>query len=143
MELSTEQAARRLGMKTSEIVEVEETDTGAIVTTHDGQRVLVTQDAVTPVAAVLVGGPGPEPVVDGDAAAVAAAEHDRLQKEAAEKGEGGEPPAALVVPDEPTATVLEWVDGDLARAAAALAHEQAKASPRSTLIAALEKLVTP
>jgi hypothetical protein len=141
MELSTEQAARRLGMKTSEVVGVEETDGGAVVTTHDGQRVVVTEDAVTPLAVVLVGEAGPELAPAADAAVVAADEHERLQREAAAKGEGGEPPAELVVPEGPTQTVLDWVDNDPERAAAALADEQAKANPRSGLITALEKLV--
>ena len=51
-----------------------------------------------------------------------------------------EPPAELDV-DGTAADVLAWVDEDPERAAVALAAEQAKEKPRSTLVKQLEKLV--
>jgi hypothetical protein len=47
------------------------------------------------------------------------------------------------VPDGTAEQVMAWVDGDLARAAAALAAEHAKDKPRAGLSGALERLVTP
>lgn len=44
-------------------------------------------------------------------------------------------------PDGTVQAILDWVDEDPARAQAALDVEQAKDSPRSTLVATLEKLV--
>lgn len=45
------------------------------------------------------------------------------------------------VPDGSARQILAWVDGDHDRAALALAAEQGREAPRSTLVAALEKLV--
>ncbi|MBR8638593.1 hypothetical protein KEF29_03085 [Streptomyces tuirus] len=55
------------------------------------------------------------------------------------QGEGGEPPAELDI--EGTAKeVLAWVGDDPDRAAEALEAEQAKDSPRSTLVKTLQKI---
>ncbi|MCW2686317.1 MAG: hypothetical protein JWR37_1207 [Mycobacterium sp.] len=126
MSLSVEQAARRLGMKTAEVVSVEEIDGAHLVATHDGQRVWVTEDAVLPYVAppvpVLVDPLGPEPEV---------------------AAEGGELVGVDPVPEGPTATVLEWVGDDAERAGRALAAELSATTPRKGLVEALEKLVTP
>jgi hypothetical protein len=47
------------------------------------------------------------------------------------------------VPDGTAAQVLAWVDSDPDRAALALAAEQHRQPPRSTVVAALEKLIPP
>jgi hypothetical protein len=138
MSLTHEQAAQRLGMAVREVIDVVETDAGHVVTTHDDQRVLVTDDAVLPyTAAVLVGEHGPELATEAASAEDVAALHAKLQ--AAGDDEGQE----LVVPQGTADQVMEWVCDDPARAAAALKAEQAANSPRSGLIGRLEKLVTP
>lgn len=47
------------------------------------------------------------------------------------------------VPDGTAAQVLAWVDSDPDRAALALAAEQHREPPRSTVVAALDKLIPP
>lgn len=141
MSLTHEQAARRLGMKTSEVTGVEEVDAGHEVTTHDGQRVLVTEDAVLPIGVATAEAAVPEAAEVASEEDVAAL-HAKLQA-AGGTGDDDLDNLVLAVPQGPNATVLEWVGDDSQKAAAALVAEQASASPRSTLIAALEKLVTP
>ncbi len=53
------------------------------------------------------------------------------------------PPFGLAdqVPDGTTQQVIDWVEVDADRARAALAVERAKLSPRTTLIASLERLL--
>jgi len=55
-------------------------------------------------------------------------------------GEAGPPPDPDAVPDGTAADVLAWVGDDHDKAAKALEAEQAREKPRSTLVAALEKL---
>lgn len=121
-----------LGMKPAEIVAAAEVDgfdpPGAVVQTHDGQRVLVWTDGdgkpvVTPwdgpMPGELVGEHGPELELDEQVGAVV------------DLGD---------VPDGSAEVVLAWVGEDKERAARALAAEQARDKPRSTLVGQLEKL---
>ena len=48
---------------------------------------------------------------------------------------------AEVVPDGTVHAVLQWVDGDKARAAAAVEFESQRAQPRQTLVDALDRLI--
>jgi hypothetical protein len=125
MEMSTEDAARRLGAHPSEVVKVEDTEHGTVATTLDGWRYLIRDGQ--PLAfygqgpthtdfPVFVPPPEPEePAVDTD-------------------GDG--------VPDGTTKQILEWVAEDPSRAALALAAERDKGDDaRTTLVRDLEKLV--
>lgn len=110
------EAARVMGMKLTEVLEVEETEAGHVVTTHDGIKTLLPDGGTMPpyvggddgVSAVL--SPGDEP--DGDE-----------------------------VPDGSAKDVLAWVGDDPERALQAFDVEHAKDSPRKVLLATLEKLV--
>ncbi|MFI6162249.1 hypothetical protein ACIA59_20185 [Micromonospora haikouensis] len=124
MSLSREQAAQALGMKVREIIAVDRVDSGYAVTTHDGQRTLVDahgqrvdRDAVHPAPA----GDPVTPATPADPATPVA-------------------PAVTEVPDGTADAVLKWVDGDPQRAQAALAAENAREKPRTTLVEALERL---
>lgn len=70
---------------------------------------------------VLEADPGPEPEGDGS------------------DGSDGDPPAGLDI-DGTAKDVLAWVGDDPDRAEEALAAEQAKDSPRSTLVKTLQKI---
>lgn len=85
-------------------------------------------------AAYLVSTHSPVEPLDDDARAL-------LEPPAEEQDSGGpeEPPAELDI-DATAKEVLAWVGDDPERAAEALAAEQAKDSPRSTLVKQLEKL---
>lgn len=48
---------------------------------------------------------------------------------------------AEVVPDGTVHAVLQWVDGDKARAAAAVEFESQREQPRQTLVDALDRLI--
>lgn len=125
MSLSTADAAARLGVPESEVAAVRDTMHGPVVTTTDGRAYIVTdngnlafyesgpQDTAFP---VFVPPAEPEePAVDLD-------------------GDG--------VPDGTAKQVTDWVGTDRDRAAQALAAERGKGDDaRSTLVAALEKLV--
>ncbi|MGH3369604.1 MAG: hypothetical protein ACRDPR_06355 [Nocardioidaceae bacterium] len=107
------EAARVMGMKLTEVVEVEETADGHVVTTHDGVRTVF---------------PAPVPAVA--APEVPASEPVREQEPA-----GGE------VPDGSAKDVLAWVGDDSDRALQALVREQEKDAPRKVLVRDLEKLL--
>jgi hypothetical protein len=115
--LTVEQAAKRLGMKPSEIVSVDQVDEGAAVTTHDASVTLIAHDGG------LVFGWQPADADDqGD---------DDAQAEAA--------PVAIKVPT--VAEVLAAVGEDPDKAADALAEEQSRDKPRPTLVAGLQKIL--
>ncbi len=119
MTWSIDEAAKRMGMPAHEVLAVAEVGDYHVITTHDGQHTLVTEDGQT------------EPY-NGDPARL---EDPRL---AADAGEGE--PSAPRPPEGTADEVLAWVGEDAERAAAALEAEQARAKPRSTLVAQLEKL---
>lgn len=126
MSLTPADAAVRLGVPEAEVAAVRDTIHGPVVTTTDGREYIVTDvgnlafygDAPKETAfPVFVPAPvvDDEPAVDGD-------------------GDG--------VPDGSAKQVLAWVRDDRDRAAQALAAERSKGDDaRSTLVAALEKLV--
>lgn len=131
-----EQAARALGMKISEILEVRPAATGSVITTHDGvQNLLTDEGAVVPLApGALVAEHGPElEMPDADKQAVSV----EATKELA-----GQPPAEGETPgsDATVEAVMQWVGEDTDRARQALENEQHRDKPRVTLVAALEKL---
>jgi hypothetical protein len=141
MSFTHEQAAQRLGMANREVVDVEEIEAGHVVTTHDGQRVLVTDEAVLAYTAAVASPAEPEGAAVVASEEDVAALHARLQA-AGGDGQGGVEGQALVVPQGTTEQVMEWVGEDPAKASLALATEQAASSPRTGLIGRLEKLVT-
>jgi hypothetical protein len=114
-----------MGMPVHEVLAVAEVGGCHVVTTHDGQRTLVTDDGAT--EPYTQPEPDPAPVADMT------------------DGEGqadGDGVPIDPVPDGYSAKdVLAWVGDDTHRAAAALAAEQARAEPRSTVVSALQKLV--
>lgn len=105
--------AHALGMKVSEVVDVVDVGDGWIVTTHDQQQSKVSEDGtVAPLTPRII-----EPVDTAPA--------EEVEDE---------------VPNAKAEVVLDWVSQDQERATRALAAEQARDKPRSTLIAALEQL---
>lgn len=117
--LSREEAAVEMGMQLSEVVEVIDVPNGTVVETHDGVRTLVTSDGQFLPYTESLAAPAP---VDAD-------------EDVDLDGDG--------VPDGAAPGVLTWVGEDSQRAAAALDAERARDKPRSSLITALEKLVSP
>jgi hypothetical protein len=115
--LTVEQAAKRLGMKPSEIVSVDQVDGGAAVTTHDASVTLIAHGG----GLVF----GWEPGEADDQA------DDGAQDEAG--------PVAGKVPT--VAEVLAAVGEDPDKATAALAEEQARDKPRPTLVVGLQKVL--
>lgn len=136
-----ELAAHILGMKLSEIAGVTPADTGFVVTTHDGQHTLITHDGQTvPLAAQgLFGEHGPELDLTGHAAST-----DDTAPSVDQDGEDDADDAddAEEVPEGTIEEISQWVGEDPARAQRALDAERERAQPRSTLVAALDKLVT-
>ncbi|MCK2242152.1 MULTISPECIES: hypothetical protein [unclassified Crossiella] len=123
-----ELAAHILGMKVSEITDVQRTASGQVVTTHDGQRTLITPEGQ---AVPLTGGE----LLGEHSEPVPPAETDP----AADGEEVDEDP----VPEGTAEEVLAWVGEDTERARLALEHEQARERPRVTLSKELERLATP
>ncbi len=120
--MTREEAARLLGAKLREVVAITAVDGGHVVTNHVGNHTLITDtgEFVFGVDAPPAASPDADPAPDGAVV------------EASAPGEQ--------VPAGPVAAVLEWVGEDRDRAAAALAAEQAAASPRKTLVEQLGKL---
>lgn len=123
MSWSHDEAAQRMGMPVHEILAVAEVGDCHVVTTHDGQRTVVTADGATE--------PYVEPVPDEDDEPGVDADGDGVVDDT--NGDGA--------PDGTAEQVLAWVGDDAGRAATALATEQARDRPRSVLTAQLEKLV--
>lgn len=119
------QAAARLGVPETEVAGVRDTMHGWVATTTDGREYLITdagslafygsgpKETAFPVFVPPAEPDGPAVDVDGDG-----------------------------VPDGTAKQILEWAGPDVDRAALALAAEREKGDDaRTTLIAALEKLV--
>lgn len=102
------------------------------VTTPEGGVLLVAGEG-TVVGPV----PQPEPAPEPTASDQAPAEPDPDDEDPDDDDEGADDAAA--VPDGSVADVLEWVDGDTARAHQALAAERAGKN-RSSLVTQLEQL---
>lgn len=140
------EAARLLGVADTEVVDVRAHAGWWDALHHDqasheetwrevpGNPETPADDPAEPVAYV-VGESGPE-LVDipaGASVAQAVPDDDPDGPGVDTDGDG--------VPEGSARQILAWVDGDRDRAAQALAAEQGREAPRSTLVAALEKLV--
>ena len=112
------EAARVMGMKPAEVLEVEQTADGVVVTTHDGVRTLLPGPAVKVV----------ELNTGGEWTDITAHVSDPK-------------PAGDEVPDGSAKDVLAWVGDDSERALRALVAEQEKDTPRKVLVRDLEKLL--
>ena len=108
------EAARLMGMKVSEVIDVEETANVIVVTTHDGVRTRL---------------PGTGVVVAVD------------ELPAGEPAEDDDEPDGDDVPDGSAKEVLAWVGEDSDRAIRALEAEERRESPRKVLMGQLEKVV--
>jgi hypothetical protein len=120
------EAARQLGMKEREITAVEKTADGLVITTHDGVRTLVGTDGGFQVVSTPV-------VIPEDERCEACGGTGR-------KSESTDSPSDDGVPDGSADDVVKWVGEDRERAGRALAAEQARPTPRSTLVEKLERL---
>lgn len=125
--------ARAMGMRPSEIVDMEYLRSGVVVTTHCGTKSHVGEDGTvtTPPPDDVAAAPAPPP------------ERKPKTQEPPPAPKTSEPPegSAAEVPSGSVAVVMEWVGDDQDRAAAALAREQLSEVPRKSLIEALQHLV--
>lgn len=113
------EAARVMGMKPTEVIDLEQTRDGVVVTTHDGIKTLLPElnlDGTWTDITEHVSDPEPEPEPDPT-------------------------PSGDEVPDGAAKDVLAWVGDDQERALQALVGEQAKDAPRKVLVRDLEKLL--
>lgn len=133
---SIDEAAKRMGMPAREVLAVAEVGDVHVVTTHDGQHTIVTDDGRTePFDGTPPGEAGQPDAGDGEREDAPGVDADGDGTPDDTDGDG--------VPDGTADQVLTWVGEDAEKAKLALAAEQAKAKPRSTLVAALDKLATP
>jgi hypothetical protein len=121
--MKPEQAAARLGTVPYLVADVADHPSGHVVTLADGTRWLVTDT----VARRYV------PEIDLGITLRGKQTSKEEVRLVLEEGEGA-------VPAGSAAEVLEWVGEDRERAAAALAAEQARSSPRKTVLARLDEL---
>lgn len=153
MTWSIEDAARAMGMASHEVLAVAEVGDYHVVTTHDGQHTAVTEEGevllLTKEQAAGLGigeqAETDESVEDPDVAEIAELARQEQENQ-------GQPPAPVVpvpdpgdeqpdaVPDVSKDELLAWVGEDTERAARALAVEQERDKPRSTVVAELEKV---
>lgn len=132
-----EQAARVLGMKTREIVDVQDHGHYAVVTTHDGARSLVYEDGTV------------EPHTPQAEAALQSLQHVAAQADEqdadGEPDDGDEDEGAGAddgeVPSGTVEVVLAWVGQDADRAQRARDAELATERPRTGLVDKLQKVV--
>jgi hypothetical protein len=123
--MDIETAAQLMGMKPHrEVREIVAVDGGHKVLTHDGRWTLITDDGE-----IAGDVPAPELVDQVDCPDEVTTE-DVVDELAPAEG----------VPDGTKDEILGWVGDDPARAAAALEAERSRENPRSTLVAALEKV---
>ena len=122
--------ARALGMKPSEVISVEDSPAGTVITTFDGQALIDVpvdrpdadgKSGLMLLAAPTVGYRGTFPIYAQPGA-----------DDAAEPGG---------LPDGPAAAVLAWVAGDADRAREALDAERAKRKPGKGLVEELEQIL--
>jgi hypothetical protein len=114
------EAGRALGLADADVLGVEETEGGTVVRVLDGSDRLVADDGVFA-------------LTDHPATAQLRRWHDEPEAAAPER-DGAE------LPDGTAEDVLTWVGDDRARAAEALAAEEGRDHPRSTLVSKLRKL---
>lgn len=115
--MTFEQAAARLGTTVHRIAGIDDHPAGSVVRLFDGSQWLVTDTVVRRYV----------PDVDDPPATAGELEDAEDDQDAA-------------VPTGTADQVLEWVGEDRERAARALAAEQARSSPRKTVVARLEAL---
>lgn len=125
------EAGRALGLADADVLSVEETEDGARVTVRDGGDRLITDDGVFALS---------------DHPATAQLRRHGADDEAAEPDDVPDPepsadPADDEVPDGTAEAMLAWVGDDAERAQRALAAEDKRDHPRSTLVAKLRALV--
>ncbi|UUV34386.1 hypothetical protein NQK81_13325 [Amycolatopsis roodepoortensis] len=144
---SIEDAARVMGMAPSEVLAVAEVGEYLVVTTSDGQRTAVADNGdlhlLTPETAAQLGiGQETEAPVDVDPDSSGEGESTGPVLE----NPGGDQTPEVTgeqvdeVPDVNKDELLAWVGDDTDRAARALAAENARDKPRSTVVAELEKV---
>lgn len=142
--LSNQEAARILGVAEWEVLDTRLDDTGWSALVHDSASHEDTWRIVQRYAAggvihsggryLIRGEHGPEEFVPlADIAEKNRADLKELAEEFDQKADDA-------VPEGTAAEVLAWVGDDPERAGAALVAESTRDKPRSTLIAALEKL---
>lgn len=140
----------RMGVAPAEVLDVEDSPAGPIVTTHDRQRYILIDEAspdadgkhgvmylVAPHERYVgtfpvYAQPGAVPT-DPEAPSEETEETEEPTKVGDVDGDG--------VPDGNAAEIRDWVGEDRARAESALAAEQAREAPRTTLVAWLEAKV--
>lgn len=127
------EAGRVLGLADADVLSVEQTEDGARVTVRDGGDRLITDDGVF----ALSDHPATAQLRrhEGDPASAEDSEpYDPTQDD-----DPGDP--GTDVPDGSADVVLTWVGDDAERAQRALAAEDKRDHPRSTLVAKLRALV--
>lgn len=168
--LTQEEAARLLGMKTSEVVSVQTIDRDTVIVLHDRSRVVVPADGpienweFRPPAdpASTVDTPAPPVSLPAgasvlpedwrerlrdwwDTGAVADSVIELIESWVPGDGDGDqadEPAEELdTLPDGPVGAVLSWVADDPGRAVLARNAEQLREQPRSSLLAQLDKII--
>lgn len=152
MSWTIDEAAAVMGMPPHEVIAVAEVGDYHVVSTHDGQKTIVTEagkavlvkpDATEAEIAAELGITEAEfrAQLDRDEAVDLAAEGEPEDVPPAVGGEnGGAGPETDPVPDVDAKELLAWVGDDQARAVRALEAEQAREKPRSTVVTALEKV---
>jgi len=123
------EAAERIGMRPTEVLDVQELGEGHVVTTHDGQRVQITADGtVEPYDQEHAPQAWAREI--GDNAAAAEASGEPIRPEMTERD----------VPTGDLEEVLAWVGTDPRRAALALQVESQRGDARADLLEMLETL---
>lgn len=135
------QAARALGLADADVLAVEETGDGTKVVTRDGGDRLITDDGVF----ALSDHPATAQLRRHETvkAKVTAGEYVVSGEDAKAFAPGTEPGDAKPddgVPDGSADVVLTWVGDDQERAQRALAAEDRREHPRSTLVDKLRKI---
>jgi hypothetical protein len=141
--MTRDEAARAIGVAVTEIKSADETEHGvAVVMSNGARRLLVDGDGFYSLddhsANKGLRRWTPPEGTDEDLDPETDPDGPAGGGQGPGEGEGGE----LVVPDGNVEEVMAWVDGEPAKALAALEHERAKASPRKSLIDRLEKVET-
>lgn len=126
------EAARKLGLADADVLAVEETGDGTKVTTRDGGDRLITDDGVF----AMSDHPATAQLRRHDANAT----DDAAEPDDVPDPEPGTAPGDDEVPDGSADAVLTWVGDDSGRAQRALAAEDRREHPRTTLVDKLRKL---
>lgn len=133
------EAARKLGLADADVLSVEPVESGTKVTVRDGGDRLVTDEGVFALSDHPATAQLRRHGVDEEAVEDVPVE-DGEQDEEPSEPEGSEDVDGDGVPDGTAESVLAWVGDDPERARAALAAEDRREHPRSTLVDKLRKL---